>query len=129
MEATLDVTNATLADDPVLRESLMIELECVLEELRCQHGDHPILLETAADFQDMPRKRVDLYRSALDLAERNNLPTLSIRISLARVLLEYFGDPRAAAHELAACRNELRTNADQSDLEEWSELLSKCREQ
>ena len=124
--ATHSVMNAALADDTTLRQSLMNELERVLEDLRCRYGDHPVLLETAADFQDTPTKQVGLYRSAIRLAEQNHLPTRSIRISLARVLLEDFGDASAAARELFACHGELRINADENDLAEWSQLLSKC---
>lgn len=126
-EATHGVMNATLANDSILRQSLLSELDIILEELSCRHGDHPILLETSADFQDSPEKQLDLYRAALALADRNNLPTLSIRLSLARLLLEDFGQCDAAAHELVACQSELRTNGDRRDLEEWSLLLSRCR--
>jgi len=48
--AALAVTNATLADDPVLRESTLVELIEVLNGLRCKYGDHAVLAETEADF-------------------------------------------------------------------------------
>ena len=80
-EAAHGVTNATLANDDVLRASLLIELERVLEELRAGHGNHPVLVETEADFQDIPTKQLELYRSALQLAVQNRLSTISIRIA------------------------------------------------
>ncbi|MBX7074636.1 MAG: hypothetical protein K1X71_15945 [Pirellulales bacterium] len=125
-EATNAVLVATLADDVVLRQSLMSELEEVLEALRSRHGEHPVLLETVADFQDSPTIQVELYRAALKLAEQNQLPTRSIRISLARVLLEDFDEASAAAAELMACEREMRTDADASELAEWSKLLGQC---
>lgn len=124
--ATNAVMVATLADDTVLRQSLICELDGILEALRIRYGDHPVLLETAADFRDLPTNQVELYRAALKLAEQNQLPTRSIRISLARVLLEDFDEASAAAAELMACEREMRTDADASELAEWSKLLGQC---
>lgn len=127
-DATLAVTNATLADDAVLRASHFAELVAVLKELRERYGDHPILRETEADFLDEPSLQQDVYRLAIRSAEQNALPTLSIRIALARVLLEDFAEPKQAARELAACRSELSSNADESGKKEWYELMSKCEQ-
>ena len=120
------LVNATLENDTVLKASYFAELLAVLDELRRRHGDHPTLLETAADFCDDPSLRVDTYRSAIKLAEANNLPTLSIRISLAEVLLKEFRDASQAAGELAACESELAANADESVIREWSGLMKQC---
>jgi hypothetical protein len=125
-DATLAVLNASLADDAVLRASQFVEVAAVLEDLRARYGDHPILLETEADFLDQPSLRLDLYRSAIRLAEQNALPTFAIRISLARVLLEDFADPKEAAKELGVCRLELSRNADEWEKNEWCELMDKC---
>jgi hypothetical protein len=127
-DVSTDVTNAALADDAVLRASQFAELVAVLEELRERYGDHPILLETEADFLDEPSLRVDLYRSAIRLAEQNALPTFTIRIALARVLLDEFADPKQAEKELAACHSELSRYADEYEKNEWCELMSKCEE-
>lgn len=120
------LVNATFANDSVLQASLYEELLAVLDKLRGLHGDHPILRETAADFCDDPLLQVDMYRSAIWLAETNELPTLTIRISLASVLLEDFHDSTQAAHELAACESELATQADESQMGEWTELMRQC---
>jgi hypothetical protein len=127
-EASLAVTNARLADDAVLSKSWFAELATVLEGLRERYGDHPILLETEADFADDPSTQLELYRSAIRLAEQNALPTLTIRISLARVLIEDFADPKQAKKELAACQVELSQNADESEKKEWRELMHDCGE-
>jgi hypothetical protein len=123
------VTNATLTDDAVLYASKYSELEAVLEDLRERYGDHPILLETQADFHDAPSLQLDLYRSAIRLAEQNALPTLTIRLSLASLLLEEFADPKQAKKDLAACHSELSRYANESEKNEWRELMSKCREE
>lgn len=67
-----------------------------------------------------------MYRSAVKLAETNNLPTYTIRISLAGVLLHDFLDPKQAARELAACESELAAHADEDEKHQWSELMNQC---
>ncbi|HQU46113.1 MAG TPA: hypothetical protein PK867_25090 [Pirellulales bacterium] len=126
-EAARAVTNATLVDDQVLEASQFIELQTVLDELRARHGEHPTLIETEADFENDVSRRRDMYRAAVQLAEAHALPTLSIRISLARLLLEDFGDSQSAAKELEACRHELATNGHDWDRKEWSDLLDLCQ--
>ena len=105
--ASLKVVNATLADDDVLRASCFIGLQEVLDELRTRHGEHPVLLETEADFTDDLPERVELYQRAIGLALANRLSTLSIRLSLARVYLEDLRQPAQARHELVECQHEL----------------------
>ena len=124
--ASCSLVKATLENDSVLRASLLAELMAVLEEIRQEHGEHPILLETAADFCDDPVSQLDLYRSAIRLAEASNLPTLTIRLSLASLLLEDFDDPRQAAKELKACKSEVTTDGDVAQRQEWSELMGRC---
>ena len=107
------------------KSSLFSELKAVLDGLRRSHGDHPTLIETEADFCDVPPLQVELYRRAIRLAEANDLPTLSIRLSLAAVLLDDFHDRAHAAQELRACKPELATGADKSQLEEWFALTGR----
>lgn len=125
-EASRALVNATLADDAVLQASLFAELQAVLEELRAGHGDHPVLLETEADFHDDPHSQRDMYLSAIRLAEAHALPTYTIRLSLARVLLENFDDPARATNELRACERELPQHADQGEMGDWSKLIREC---
>jgi hypothetical protein len=127
-DASCSLTNACLQDDWILRDSLFAELSAVLDELRQRHGDHPILIETEADFCDDPSLQREMYGSAIQLAEANVLPTYTIRISLAGVLLTDFDDPIAAASELMSCEPELATRADEWETRQWHELMQKCRE-
>lgn len=120
------IVNATLADDSVLQESLFAELSDVLNGLRLRYGEHPVLLETEADFCDDLHLQVELYRSAITLAETHRLPTFTIRISLADVLLHQLHDAKQAARELAVCESELAAHADESEKREWSRLLEQC---
>jgi hypothetical protein len=121
-DAALPVVNAGMADDPVLRASHLVGLLDVLAVLRGRYGDHPVLLETEADFAEDDASRATLYRRAAAVAEANGLPTLSIRLSLARLLLD-LGQPAAARDELLACQDELG-GGDESDRAAWAELVA-----
>ena len=122
-EASHAVLNATLADEDDLRVSCFAELQSVLESLRVLHGQHPILLETEADFADDPVVRRCLYQQAIALALQKQLPTYSMRISLARLLLEECDNSTAAYRELAACKDEVTELADNSEKREFIELM------
>lgn len=124
-DAALAVVNATLANDSVLSASHNIELFDVLERLRARHGDHPVLLETQADFTEDDAERIALYQCASSIAIKHGLPSFSIRLSLGRVLLEA-GRQVDAAAELAACEHEL-PDCDESDRASWSELFEQIR--
>jgi hypothetical protein len=125
-EAARSLVNATFAEDAVLRESQFEELRGVLAELREKYGPHPVLLETEADFIDEPAEQVQMYEQAIHLAEAKGLISYSIRLSLARVLLEESGDARRAHCQLLACRAEMATHADTGDRKEWTELEAEC---
>jgi hypothetical protein len=124
-DAALPVVNAGMAEDAVLRASHLVGLLDVLAGLRARYGDHPVLLETEADFVDDDAERVALYRRAAGLAVGHGLPTLSIRLSLARALLD-LGRPSEAAAELSACERDL-PDGDDSDRAMWSELAAEAR--
>jgi hypothetical protein len=124
-EAVLQVDNSGLADDEVLRASHLASLLDVLAMLRTRYGDHPVLVETEADFTEDDYERVALYHRAAATALDNGLPTLSIRLSLAEVLLE-LGRPVEAAAELLACEPDL-VNCDESERASWSELSTEAR--
>jgi hypothetical protein len=124
-DAALPVVNAALADDAALRASHLIGLLDVLSRLRARYGDHPVLLETEADFADDEAERARLYRVAVDIALAHGLPTLSIRLSLARMLLDG-GKPAAAREELRACEGEVG-EADESEQASWAEMIAESR--
>ena len=120
------VVNATLAGDDVLHSASIRELYTTLSELRDKHGSHPILLETEADYTDDPTERIVLYERAARTAEEHRLQTHTIRIALARVLLNDVGQPGRAARELDACFHETLAQGDESERKEWRELRTEC---
>lgn len=124
-EVSHSAMNAALADDDVLHASFLAELLALLQQLRARHGEHPVLLETEADFESDPSAALRLYRAAETMAERHGLPTLSIRIALAGLLLDFVNDPDGARAALLACKGEL-AEADKFDTNEWRELLARC---
>jgi hypothetical protein len=119
------LTNAALADDDVLHASLFVDLQDLLADLSRRHGEHPGLWETEADFTDDPNTAIALYEQAKQLALRAGLPTYTIRISLARVLIDQ-GDAAAAGKELRECRSEVAARGDDHEKAEWQELLASC---
>jgi hypothetical protein len=124
VEASRCLTNATLADDEVLSASCLVALKDVLSTLRERYGEHPVLLETEADFIDNAEERIALYETALRASVAHGLPTLSIRISYAAVLLD-LGRSVAAMGELLAGKDEL-ASADEYEQKQWRELLAKA---
>jgi hypothetical protein len=122
------IVNATLVNDDVLRESAFLDLQDLLADLSARYGEHPILLETEADFADDETERFRLYERAITLALANGLPTLSIRIALSKLFLEDLGQIASAERELLACESELATHGDDYDRLEWMELTARCRE-
>lgn len=117
----LAILNASLADDEIIAASLRIDMLELLDGLRAKYGDHPVLLETEADYTDDSSERVSLYRQAVKIAEENGLQTLSIRMSLAFTLMQ-LDDPVAALDELWMCGGEVDV-ANDDERKHWLELL------
>ena len=124
-DAALAVVNASLANDAVVGASHLAGLFDVLDKLRARHGNHPVLLETEADFTEDDGDRVTLYRRAVAIAEVDSIQTLTIRLSLSQVLLD-MGQHNAARNELLACEAEL-PSGDESDRASWAELIAASR--
>lgn len=121
------VARAAKAGDADSRTTRFAELQTVLNEVRQRRGDHPVLWELEADFTSDPAVAADLYRRAEQAASEAGLPTLSIRLSLARLLLKELGRPGEARAALTACAEELPEATDkQSAL--WGELLAACEQ-
>jgi len=125
-EACRAVVNATFAEDEVLCASFMEELRLLMASFRVRYGDLPILWETEADFELDPAQQVRLYERATLAASGTAWPTLSIRLALARVLLEDLHQPKRALRELLACQHEMNEWADAQERYEWSELRRRC---
>jgi hypothetical protein len=123
--AALPVVNAYY--DEILQASHFEVLRDVLAQLQSRHGEHPVLLETEADFTSDYEESIDLYRRAAFLAADHQLPTLSIRLSLAASLLEV-NRPTEAMTELGACQAKFAAG-DDFDRETWSALLAECQRQ
>ena len=121
-DAVVALVNASEdADDESVAKKLKDVFD-LLEALAIKYGPHPVLFETKADIVPNPKERVGLYREAISLAEINSLPTSSIRLSLAEVLIEDLGDLKSANKELENCRGELA----EEDTKEWETLFLKA---
>lgn len=121
-EAVIDLVNASGEEDDEVIAANLKNVFDLLEALAIKYGPHPVLYETKADILPNPAERVELYRQAIRLAESNALQTLTIRLSLAEVLIEDLGDFAAARKELEACKDELT----EEDLDEWQALAEKA---
>lgn len=121
-ELALSFLNASFAEDLVLKESLRLDIIDLLENYLKKHGDHPVLLETIADYLEDSQERFKYYRNAIKIAELNSLPTLSIRMAFAGALL---GDSqlKAALEMLRSCGTEL-SDADEKDRVDWCSELA-----
>lgn len=125
-EAALVSINATLAEDSVLNASALVQVQEVLTGLRAKYGEHPVLLETEADFCEDPPSRLALYERAKEIAVAHALPTLSIRVEIAALLLHDFGRPAGARAELLACKDEVPAEQDELTKERWESLMTEC---
>jgi len=123
-DATYPIVNATLADDDTVADSLFIGLKETLHELRCSYGDHPILLETEADFCSDPDESIRIYSKALNIATKFNLPTDSICLSYTRALIDSERNLNEALTLLESCREQVYANADKTDIAEHEELMT-----
>jgi hypothetical protein len=124
-QAARAVADAALGASPSRRASRFADLCALLGDLRERYGDHPVLLETEADFTVVATSAVALYRRAELLAAAHSLPALSIRLSLARLLVEELGQPGPAREALLACRDDL-PDASVADCAAWTALLAEC---
>lgn len=90
VEAAVALVNATAMNDAVLSDVSRDALVELLAGLSQRYGEHPVLLETAADFASSRVERIRLYHRALRMAERESFATTSIRSALRsmRVIVE-----------------------------------------
>ena len=128
VNAGFAVVDATAEEDDPRYEPALKALREVLMQLRAVYGDHPVLIETLADFEDDLWAKVALYDHALDRASQLKLPSHRIRLSLARSLIEECGQPARAIKQLHACSADLERYGDADERKEYAELLSLCRD-
>ena len=118
------VTAATEAGDTAGRAARYADLRAILSQLRDRHGNHPKLFEMEADFTLDPREAADLYVLAERAAVERGLPTMTIRLSLAKLLFEEMNRPAAAHQTLLACQEELPM-ANDRQCATWADLFSR----
>jgi len=121
---------AVRAEDDIVRESIRQEMLDKLRELEDKYGEHPVLLETRADNTRDAREQLRLYRRALELAVEHGHDTLTIRIWLAELLLDGFGEADQARQVLKDGEDEF---LDPDQEPEWAskfaEVWWRCRPQ
>ena len=122
------IVNASLYEDRVLHQVYFEQLRRLLRRLQRKYGKHSILLETEADFTQDISRQARLYRAAIRAAVEQHLPTYTIRISFAAVLLDDFKDAATAANELQACQAEVAAHANDFERNQWRELQRRCKE-
>jgi hypothetical protein len=121
------VAEAAHAGDLDLRSARLAELQSILAGVRQRRGDHPALWELEADFTTDPAEAADLYMRAERAAADAGLPTLSMRLSLARLLVEELGFPGEARAVLLACKEAL-PSATEEQCATWGDLLADCQQ-
>jgi hypothetical protein len=126
-QAARAVARAAKAGDPDRRATRFSDLQSLLAEVRERRGDHPVLWELEADFTSEPAVAAHLYRRAEKAALEALLPTLSIRLSLARLLFKELGHIGEARAALLACSEELPA-ASEKQSAAWGELLAACEQ-
>jgi hypothetical protein len=122
------VTRAAQAGDSEARAARFADFQSILNEVRQRHGHHPILWEMEADFTVEPRAAAELYVRAERAADSMGRSTVTIRLALARLLVDEMGQPEGAKLTLQSIIDEL-PRATNAQCALWAELLAKCEGQ
>jgi hypothetical protein len=90
VELAAEITNATMADDDALADSLYQRLRVYHEEQLAAGGSHPFIIETLADYTDDPAHALGYYEQALAMSRQmtGDEPTHTIIICLGERLIE-----------------------------------------
>ena len=85
-----DITNATMADDEALSESLYEQLRLYHEEQLAIGRSHPFIIETLADYTDESAQAIRYYEQALAMSRHmtTDEPTHTILIGIGEQLIE-----------------------------------------
>jgi hypothetical protein len=119
---------AVMAGDWMVCDSLARETYETMVKWEEKYGEHPFILEHKADFAEEPEEKRKLYTRALELAVANGLETITIRIWLARLLLEEFGDASSAMQMLSDGQHEVfEADQDEDWIRDYGELVEECR--
>ena len=127
-DLALAITNATLADDEAVADSLYGQLLAYSEEMQKAGTSHPFLVETLADYTDDDREALRIYQKALAMAHerREDDPTQTILVGMAKRWLEVGNDEQADACLGDASAEALSRN-DSETLKEIDELRRRGR--
>lgn len=119
----LAITNAVLADDASLADSLYQQLLAYHEEMEKAGSSHPFLVETLADYTDNDREALRFYQQVLAmLRERRKVePIQTILVAMAERWLELGNDEQADAC-LRDASTEALSRGDSETLKEIDEL-------
>lgn len=122
----IEITNATVADDTALAESLYQRLHLYHEEQLANGRNHPFILETLADYTHDHAQAVRYYEQALTMSRRmtTDEPTHSILISIGERLLE-LDRPEQAEAFLHDGRAEALQRSQMDWVKQVDELLAK----
>ncbi|MCD6048697.1 MAG: hypothetical protein K0Q55_100 [Verrucomicrobia bacterium] len=125
-QLAFDITNATLADDHALAESLYQRLHLYHEEQLATGRSHPFILETLADYTDDPAPALRYYEKALEMSRlmTSDEPTHTILISIGERLLELKRAEQAEAF-IRDGRTEAQRRGELEWVKEADELLTK----
>ena len=100
-------------------------LRKILAALYEKYGEHPLLIETEANWLvDSPHKKLSKFRHAEYLAQAHGLPTYSVRLSIAELLLT-LDKPRDAVDAIRSCESEL-FSVPWYEQNDWHRLLEKA---
>jgi hypothetical protein len=120
-----NITNATLADDSALAESLYQRLRLYHEEQLAAGRSHPFIIETLADYSNDPTQAVHYYEQALAMSLRmsSDEPTHTILIGIGEQLIE-LGRREQAEAFIRDGRAEALRRGDTDWIENADRLLS-----
>lgn len=119
-----EITNATLADDHALSQSLYQQLLDFYTELSAANRCHPFVIETLADYTDDPTEALRYYEQALAMSRlmTSDEPTQTILIGIGAQLLQMGRREQAEAY-LRDGRAEAVRREDSSWIDEADRLL------
>jgi hypothetical protein len=120
----VDITNATLADDHALAESLYQRLLVYYEKQVAAGRSHPFLVETLADYTDDAAQAIRYYEQALAMSRQmaTDEPTQTILIGIGEQLIE-MGRREQAEAFIRDGRTEAVRRGDADSIEDADRLL------
>lgn len=124
LDLAAQITNAALADDDALGQSLYQSLLEYYNEQTAAEQGYPFLTETVADYTDDPAEALSYYRLALVQSQKmgTSEPTQTILLGIAAKLLELGQREQAEAYLRDGQKEAIRRN-DEFAIEEANYLL------